>query len=177
MSKHVHNCQLNRQGDEWELIVRRQLDHPCEEVWNALTQSDELAKWGPFRPSRNLTEVGAVQLTHMNNPQEDARQGFVLALNPPNLLIFQWGDDILRWELQQDGQSTQLTLFHKFSDRRMAPSYAAGWHLCLRGLTGTLAGKNMPLMVGSEVVHYGFRELYAAYENRFGNFNESEGTK
>jgi len=165
------NCKLNGQGDEWELILTRKLDHPCADVWNALTQTDELAKWGPFKPSRNLTEVGAVQLSHMNNPQEDARQGFVLALSPPNLLIFQWGDDILRWELQEAGQSTLLTLRHKFSDRRMAPSYAAGWHLCLRGLTGTLAGMNMPLMVGSEVVKYGYRELYAEYETIFDHSN------
>jgi hypothetical protein len=35
------NCNLNGQGDEWELILTRTLDHPCEEVWNALTQTDD----------------------------------------------------------------------------------------------------------------------------------------
>lgn len=162
-----HDCKLNERDNEWELILTRQLDHPCEEVWKALTVADELAQWGPFRPSRNLDEIGPVKLTHMNNPQEDARQGYVLSLNPPYLLIFQWGDDILRWELKQSGASTTLTLRHRFLDRGMAPSYAAGWHLCLRGLAGTLAGRSMPSMVGSEAMKHGYMELYQQYAASF----------
>ena len=61
-------------------------------------------------------------------------------------------------------KSTQLTLRHQFSDRRMAPSYAAGWHLCLHGLKGTLAGIAMPSMVGSKAVDYGYKELYEETE-------------
>lgn len=160
-------CALNELDDDWELILTRTLDHPCEEVWEALTRADELVKWGPFKPSRDLTSVGAVSLTHMNNPQEDSRQGFVLEVRPPHLLVFRWGVDILRWELKDVGSSTRLVLRHQFADRQIAPSYAAGWHLCLQGLSGIMAGVAMPSMVGSEAVKYGYRELYKEYEMKF----------
>lgn len=158
---------MNERGDDWELILTKTLIHPREEVWEVMTRADELVKWGPFKPDRDLTEPGAVCLTHMNNPQEDVRQGFVLTADPPKLLVFQWGADILRWELNEVGEITQLTLRHQFTDRRMAPSYAAGWHLCLHGLEETLAGISMPSMVGSKAADYGYKELYKEYEAVF----------
>lgn len=158
---------LIEHGDEWELILTRLLHHPRKDVWDALTRSDELAKWGPFKPDRDLTEVGSVRLTHMNNPQEDVRQGYVLDVEPPSLLEFQWGNDILRWELQEAGEGTELILRHRFANREMAPSYAAGWHLCLKGLTGTLAGEAMPSMVGSEAMKHGYKQLYDTYKKQF----------
>lgn len=173
----MDRCKLNKRGDGWELILTRRLDHPREDVWNALTRADELVLWGPFKPNRDLTEPGAVRLTHMNNPKEDVRQGLVLTVDPPKLLVFQWGDDILRWELHEIGENTQLTLCHQFSDRRMAPSYAAGWHLCLRGLSGILAGMDMPSMVGSKAVDYGYEELYKEYETIFDKNPDREGIK
>lgn len=176
-TQQIGSSSLHEFGDDWELILTRMLDHPREDVWNALTRADELVNWGPFKPSRDLTELGAVRLTHMNNPQEDARQGFVLAVDPPKLLMFQWGDDILRWELQEVENKTQLKLRHRFSDRRMAPSYAAGWHLCLHGLSGTLAGIAMPSMVGSKAADYGYKELYEKYEAEFDGKHDLEGTK
>lgn len=167
-AQHTDQCRLNEQEDHWELILTRTLNHPRETVWEALTRADELVKWGPFKPDRDLTEPGAVRLTHMNNPREDVRQGFVLTADPPELLLFQWGDDILRWELHEVGDSTKLTLRHQFANRPMAPSYAAGWHLCLKGLEGTLAGIAMPSMVGSKAADYGYNELYQEYEAAFG---------
>lgn len=169
----TQTCKLNRSdSNDWELILTRTLDHPCEEVWTALTRADELVHWGPFKPDRDLTDVGPVRLTHMNNPQEDVKQGFVLEVQPPHLLVFRWGVDILRWELEEVGNTTRLTLRHRFSDRRLAPSYAAGWHLCLKGLTGTLAGAAVPSMVGSNAAKYGYKELYREYERKFDNNEE-----
>lgn len=169
------DCKLKERDDEWELILIRMLDHSRLDVWHALTRADELVEWGPFKPHRDLTELGHVRLTHMNNPQEDVRQGFVLEVKSPSLLVFQWGNDILRWELQEVGKATELTLRHRFSNRIMAPSYAAGWHLCLRGLTGTLAGVAMPSMVGSEAIKHGYKKLYIKYEAQFNKTNEMEG--
>jgi hypothetical protein len=100
-------------------------------------------------------------------PEEDEKQGYVLEVNPPYLLVFRWGDDILRWELSDDGDKTILVLRHRFADRNQAPSYAAGWHLCLDGLVGTLAGKKMPSMVGHHAIKYGWRELYERYSEQF----------
>lgn len=167
ISQQAALCSLEGRVDGWQLVLSRELDHPREDVWDALTRAEELALWGPFKPDRDLTEPGPVRLTHMNNPQEDIRQGRVLEAKPPRLLVFQWGEDVLRWELAESGQRTILVLRHRFQDRRMAPSYAAGWHLCLDGLAGVLAGIAMPSMTGSEAVKYGYKELHAQYEKRF----------
>ncbi len=171
------DCSLDGNGDGWVLVLTRIMEHPCEEVWQALTDADQLSQWGPFATDKNLTEVGAVRLTHINNPREDARQGVVLEVDPPRLLVFQWGPDVLRWELREIGEKTKLILSHRFSDRPMAPSYAAGWHLCLEGLAGTLAGLDMPSMVGSDAIKYGYKELYKEYEKEFDGPNETEEDK
>lgn len=171
--------ELARVDDEWVLVLERTLGHPIGEVWAALTESGQLSSWGPFATDRDLNATGPVRLAHMNYPEEDERrQGEVLAVEAPCLLIFKWGDDVLRWELSESGSvdaskveagaATVLTLRHRFADYRMAPSYAAGWHLCLKGLTGILAGRQMPSMTGSKAFLYGWKELHDRYAELFG---------
>jgi hypothetical protein len=96
-------------------------------------------------------------------PEAEEMRGEVLEVQAPQLLVFKWGPDILRWELSDGGDQTVLVLRHRFADRQQAPSYAAGWHLCLDGLSGTLAGKEMPSMVGHNAMKYGYQELYDRY--------------
>ncbi|WP_248929599.1 SRPBCC domain-containing protein [Paenibacillus hamazuiensis] len=169
MNSHVfENPRLDRDGDEWVLVLVRTLEHPCEEVWDALTQAEQIPSWGPFTTDRDLTVPGAVQLAHIDMPEAEEVPGYVLEANAPHLLVFKWGDDILRWELSRDGEKTILTLRHRFADRQQAPSYAAGWHLCLDGLAGTLAGKQMPSMVGHNAMNFGWPELHKRYAEILG---------
>ena len=161
------NPYLTEDNGDWVLVLERMLDHPREEVWDALTKVDEIPNWAPFMTDRDLTATGAVKLAHINMPEEDEKQGYVLEVNSPHLLVFRWGDDILRWELSGSGDRTILILRHRFADRMQAPSYAAGWHLCLDGLAGTLAGKKMSSMVGHNAYKFGWRELYARYRKQF----------
>lgn len=166
---------LSQDKDEWVLVLRRVLAHAREEVWSALTEAEQIPDWGPFATDRDLTSGGPVRLAHIDNPAEDARQGYVLESRAPGLLVLRWGDDILRWELTEQGDDTMLELRHRFADRQLAPSYAAGWHLCLEGLTGKLDGRTMPSMVGSNAVHHGYRELYAKYEALWQNPEDERG--
>lgn len=159
---------LDREDGEWVLVLARTLDHSIEDVWAALTEAEQLPSWAPFRTDKDLTSVGAVRLDHIDMPEEDHKQGAVLEVDEPRLLVFRWGDDILRWELSGDGNRTFLVLRHRFADRKQAPSYAAGWHLCLDGLAGVLAGKEMPSMVGHQAYNFGYDELYAQYAEKLG---------
>jgi uncharacterized protein YndB with AHSA1/START domain len=169
MNSHVSgNPRLTQDGGDWVLVLERILEHPREEVWAALTEVEQIPSWGPFTTDRNLTTTGPVRLSHINMPEEDEMQGYVLEANAPHLLVFRWGADILRWELSGDGDKTYLVLRHSFADRKQAPSYAAGWHLCLDGLIGTLDGEKMPSMAGHNAIKYGWQELYARYEELFG---------
>ncbi|WP_035462318.1 SRPBCC family protein [Alicyclobacillus macrosporangiidus] len=169
MSSHVSgNPRLTRDGGDWVLVLERMLEHPIEEVWAALTQAEQIPRWAPFTTDRDLTTPGPVRLAHIDMPEADERQGDVLEVNAPGLLVLRWGADILRWELSGEGDKTLLVLRHRFADRQQAPSYAAGWHLCLDGLAGTVAGKKMPSMVGHNAVKYGWRELYERYAGLLG---------
>lgn len=159
---------LNRIDEGWELILERTLQHPIEDVWVALTDSGQLPAWGPFATDRDLVSTGPVLLSHVNHAEEDVkRQGEVVSVEAPHLLIFKWGSDILRWELSAKGSTTVLILRHRFTDYPMAPSLAAGWNLCLKGLTGILDGKQMPSMAGSQAMLYGWQELYDNYKKLF----------
>lgn len=169
MSSHVsENPYLIQEDGEWILVLERPLEHPLEDVWAALTKSEQIHKWGPFTADRDLTTIGAVRLALIDAPEADEMQGYVLEVNAPHLLILRWGHDILRWELSGDGDKTALTLRHRFANYQDAPSYAAGWHLCLKGLTGTLAGEKIASMVGENALKYGWQELYEQYSKQFG---------
>ncbi len=169
MRSPIENPKLMQEQEDWVLVLKRVLNHPPEKVWDALTRADQVPKWGPFSADKDLTEVGAVRLKHINTPEAEEMEGYVLEVNAPHLLVFRWGADILRWELAALGKGkTTLVLRHRFADRKQAPSYAAGWHLCLDGLAGTLAGEQMPSMVGEEALKYGWQELYEVYEEKLG---------
>jgi uncharacterized protein YndB with AHSA1/START domain len=159
----IANSRLVQDGGDWVLVVERVLDHPNDKVWAALTEAEQIPSWGPFTTDRDLTAPGPVTIVHIGMPDAEEMQAEVLEVNAPHLLVFRWGPDILRWELTDAGERTALVLRHRFVDRQQAPSYAAGWHLCLDGLTGALAGEAMPSMVGQNAVNYGWRELYAQY--------------
>jgi uncharacterized protein YndB with AHSA1/START domain len=45
-------------GADWVLIVERTLAHPSAPVWAALTEVDQLASWGPFRPTGTSLRPG-----------------------------------------------------------------------------------------------------------------------
>lgn len=169
MRSPIVNPKLMQEQEDWVLVLERVLNHPPEKVWGALTRADQVPKWGPFSADKDLTEVGAVRLKHINTPEAEEMEGYVLEANAPHLLVFRWGSDILRWELAAlDQGKTTLVLRHRFADRKQAPSYAAGWHLCLDGLAGTLVGEQMPSMVGEEALKYGWQELHEAYAEKLG---------
>lgn len=169
MDAHVLlNTALTKNSDDWVLVLKQTLNHPREDVWSALTRADQISSWGPFSTAKDLTTLGKVRLKLINMPEADEMQGEVLEVDAPQLLVFQWGSDILRWELSADEGKTLLVLKHHYSDRNQAPSYAAGWHLCLDGLAKTLKGENFPSMTGHEAEKYGWRELYGLYAEQLG---------
>ncbi|WEG13196.1 SRPBCC family protein [Pullulanibacillus sp. KACC 23026] len=157
------NIHLSEEEGSWTLVLETRLEHPCSEVWSALTEKARIPKWGPFNPDRDLTEKGPVNLTMLGTPEVMETQGDVLEARAPQLLVLKWGDDRLSWELSSEGDQTQLVLRHHFNDRKQAPSYAAGWHLCLKGFSGQLAGKDTPSMAGQNAYQYGWQDLYEHY--------------
>lgn len=116
------------------LRFERYLAHPPEKVWRAVTEPDEFARWFPAA----VTIAGEkISFAFGDEPGGD---GVVLAMDPPRLFAYRWGDDELRWEIVPDGAGSRLVFTHILSgegpmhDRISAARHAAGWDLCLDAL-------------------------------------------
>jgi len=120
-----------RATTRWTLVFVRELKHPPEAVWAALTQRDRLAAWAPFTASRDLDELGPATLTMIDRDVTEDLAATVLRVEPPTLLEYTWDDDHLRWELEPTEGGTRLTLHHTVPGRDWLSKVAAGWHLCL----------------------------------------------
>ena len=82
---------------------------------------------------------------------------------PPTLLEYTWGDDVLRWQLDATEHGTRLTLTHTTDDPTMMPKAAAGWHICLVVAERLLDGRPIGPIVGEEAMKYGWQDLHDAY--------------
>lgn len=66
----------------------------------------------------------------------------MLAYEPHSFMEFCWGPDILRLELRDVEDGTELTLLDTLEERGKAARDGAGWHACLEALEGALAGES-----------------------------------
>ena len=162
-------ARVEKTGDKWTLVLVRELHHPPEKVWRALTDPDELRQWAPYDSDKNLGRAGTqVTLTTVGAPSPHVVQTTVKRADAPNELEFEWGGGDLRWELRPHGSGTRLTLWAKI-DRRYVAMGAAGWHICLDVLGHLLAGDAIGRMAGVDVLQFeGWQRLNAEYGKQFG---------
>ena len=65
----ARGAQVHKEGDKWTLILVRELRHPPEKVWQALTDPAHLREWAPFDSDGNLGAVGnKAKLTTVGAP-------------------------------------------------------------------------------------------------------------
>lgn len=161
-------ARIDKNGDDWTLVLTRELRHSPEKVWDALTDPNQLREWAPFDASRNLGSTGTVQLTTVGAPQPHVTENEITRAEAPNLLEYNWGDNTTRWELEAMGQGTRLTLWAKI-DRRYIAMGAAGWHICLDVMDHLLDGEPIGRMAGMEVMKFeGWQRLHTEYAKDFG---------
>src|ERR1041384_5265900 len=154
-------ARVQKGGDKWTLILVRELPHPPEKVWRALTDPAELRGWAPFEADRSLAAAGAVQLTWVGTPM--AIETVVNRAEAPRVLEY----NDTRWELEPVGRGTRLTLWHHI-DRRFISWGAAGWHICFDVLDRLLAGRPIPRIAGPEAMKFeGWQRLSAEYAKQF----------
>jgi len=168
----AHGASIDRAGDQWTLVLVRELRHPPARVWQALTDPAELAQWAPFDANQNLGVPGPVQLTAAGAPTPRVSEGSVKRADAPRLLHYSWGGQELRWELEPiasaAGAGTRLTLWHNI-DRRYIAMGAAGWHLCIDMLDRLVAGRAVDRLVGPAAMkNEGWQRLHAEYAEQFG---------
>lgn len=161
-------AEVRKAGDNWTLVLVRDLRHPPEKVWRALTDPAHLREWAPFDADRSLATVGAVKLSTVGAPQH-VSETEVKRADAPRILEFSWGGQDIRWELEPvGGGGTRLTLWHNI-DRRYISMGAAGWHICIDVLDRHLAGQPIGRIVGPEAMQFdGWQRLNAEYAKQFG---------
>ncbi len=155
-------------GDKWTLILVRELRHPPEKVWEAITDPAHLREWAPFEADGNLGTVGAtVKLTTVAAPKAQVSETTVTRADPPHVLEYNWGDHDMRWELGALDGGTRLTLWTNIG-RRFIAMGAAGWHICFDVLDHFLSGTPIGRIVGPEAMKFGWQRLHAEYAKQFG---------
>ena len=154
--------------DKWTLILVRELRHPPEKVWQALTDPAHLREWAPFDADGTLDTVGtAVNLTTVGAPTMRVTETTIKRADAPKLLEYNWGDFDMRWELEASGGGTRLTLWTNIGPRFIAMG-AAGWHICFDVLDYLLRGTPIGRIVGPEAMKFGWSRLNAEYAKQFG---------
>lgn len=147
--------------DKWTLILVRELRHPPEKVWQALTDPEHLRQWAPFNVDKNLGKLGTAKLTWLGAPAPIETK--VTRAEAPTLLEY----DDTRWELEAVSGGTRLTLWHNI-DRRFISWGAAGWHISFDVLDRLLAGSPIARMAGPAAMKSsGWQRLIAEYARQF----------
>jgi uncharacterized protein YndB with AHSA1/START domain len=118
--------------------LERHLPDPPAVVWRALTEREQLRSWFPCDVilDRGRWEVGAT-ITFPFPPEvmDMTLTGEVLEFDEPNLLVFTWGEDTLRFTLSPEEDGTRLVLVDELPPDSAARN-AAGWENCLDRLAG-----------------------------------------
>jgi uncharacterized protein YndB with AHSA1/START domain len=162
-------AQIQKDGEKWTLILVRELRHAPEKVWQALTDPAHLREWAPFDADGNLGTVGTtVKLTTVGAPAARVTKTTVTRADAPKALEYNWGGFDMRWELEDLGGGTRLTLWTNIGHRFISMG-AAGWHICFDVLDHLLSGTPIGRMVGPEAMKFGgWQRLNAEYAKQFG---------
>lgn len=160
-------AQVRKDGENWTLVIVRELRHSPEKVWNALTDPASLREWAPFDADKNLGALGPVKLSTVGAPTPNISETHVTRADAPSVLEYRWGNNDLRWTLEANGEGTRLTLWHNI-DRGFIAMGAAGWHICLDVLDRLVGGEPIGRIVGGEAMKFDWPRLNTEYAQQFG---------
>ena len=161
---------VKKEGEQWTLVLVRELKHPPAKVWTALTDPQHLREWAPFDSDRNLGTTGTTAtLTTVGAPKPHVTETRVKRADAPKLLDFEWGGQDIRWQLEPlPNGGTRLTLWHDIA-RNFIAMGAAGWHLCIDVLDRALDGHPIGRTVGPDAMKVdGWQRLLGEYATLLG---------
>ncbi len=151
---------LEPAGERWRLRFTRNLRHDPDTVWRAITEPEQLKAWFPDSVSGEWNVGARLTFSDASAAMSDF-QGDVRIVEPPRLLEYTWGPDLLRFEIEPAPDGCILTLLDTFDEQGKAARDAAGWHVCLDRLVAALTG---------EVAETGddWRRVHEGYVDAFG---------
>ena len=129
---------LRSDDDRCAVAFRRLYDFTAEELWSALTDPEQLARWLARAPRFDPGVGGDVELVFGDGSGERAT-GRILTWDEPHVLEYEWrfpgeDDSVVRFELHPQEFGTLLVLDHRRLGRASGAGYSAGWHAHLDAL-------------------------------------------
>lgn len=134
---------LRAEGERRGVRFERLYSVPAEELWDALTSPERLARWLAPGSVGN----GPDSSVRLDFGQGGLVTGRVLCWEPPSLLELEWRFDgetesVVRFELSPAAEGTLLVLDHRALAAGHATGYSAGWHAHLASLSDQLEGRD-----------------------------------
>jgi uncharacterized protein YndB with AHSA1/START domain len=154
---------LEEIGGRWRLRFTRDLAHPQEKVWRAITEPEHMRAWFPQHVTGEWVVGGLLTFSSPEGRGPDFG-GEVLAYSPQSLVEFRWGTDVIRFELEPRAGGCTLTLLDTFDELGKAARDAAGWHECLDRLSDDLSGGQLTFKPGER-----WAEVHPRYVEAFGS--------
>jgi uncharacterized protein YndB with AHSA1/START domain len=141
-------------------VVRfeRPLRHAPEVVWRALTDPAELAHWFPSTVSGSWTPGSELRFELEGGIE---MEGEVKEFDEPRTVAFEWGEDLLVFELTETPDGCLLKFTATMGAIDKAARDAAGWHVCLDRLGAWLGGADAVAPGGGATQEW--RSLYEGY--------------
>ncbi|MCW4459027.1 SRPBCC domain-containing protein [Microbacterium sp. MPKO10] len=168
LPEHPLDATLIDMGSHQLLTLERTMPHSTATLWPALTQRSVVGRWAPFSPDRDLDRLGPVTLRQADDLKANANPGKVLTAASQQMLSLNWVDDRIDIELAPSPEGTIVQLSQVFVDASLAPSLAAGWHICLQALDAVAGGTQIPLVTGVAAHAAGWDSLYDEYARMLG---------
>jgi len=158
-------AKVDKDGETWKLILVKDLRHPPEKVWRALTEPVHLREWAPFDASADLGKVGTVEVTWVGAPAPTETR--ITHADAPTVLEYESGGNAMPWELEGRDGGTHLTLWAVI-DRRFISMGAAGWHVAFDVLQRLLDGVPIGRIAGAAAMQFdGWQRLNVEYARQF----------
>ena len=124
---------VERVGDEVAAVFDRHYDTSPDDLWEACTEPERLARW--FAPVSGDLRAGGHFTIHFDADTPACR---VVLCEAPARLVWEWplGEvtSLVTVEVRADGDGSRLVLRHERLTAAQAPGYAAGWDAHLRSL-------------------------------------------
>jgi uncharacterized protein YndB with AHSA1/START domain len=156
---------LDTIGGKTVLRFERRLAHPPEKVFRAISDPAELRHWFPATVQAELRPGAPMTFTFEGDAIEPLA-GEILEVEPPKLLVYTWGDDVLRWEILPEAGGCRLFFSQTLAEDGASGGVpgtarnAAGWDVCLAALRARLDGEEAPATE--------WFPLFEGYVERFG---------
>jgi uncharacterized protein YndB with AHSA1/START domain len=136
---------LSVQGDLPSVRYRRVIDATAEELWDALTDPERIARWMLTEQMNLEPHVGGK--SHFGWGEQGSADGTVTVFDPLRCLEYTWEEDAVtstvRFEISQLEGGVELVLYHRDLAPGMAAGIGAGWHAHLDNLIAVLRGEEL----------------------------------